>query len=259
MAKFDFVECASGAYQYIWDERAQLARVSAFVLGMKILSFTGILLLNMQDNLLRQGLMLIPAHFVEGIVVAQIMVMAVYQKSHETLSKSQMLGSAPILASGILYLLIKLAMSFALGMTFVSPEEFAAAQGQSGASPLSSLALAALLLALLIWAFRLFWLYVPVALGYSVGEYMMKFRSYVSSFYMIGVWLLCFVPTGLILIVLLSFVQLLSPEVGGEPTIVGDILNAVVQAVTDYAMVLVSSIGMAFGVHHVLSGRAESE
>ncbi len=259
MAKFDFVESASNAYIYVWQERKQLARVSAFVLGMKALSFIGILLMGLEDNLLRQGLMLIPSHFVEGIVIAQIMVMAVYSKSHEMLSKSQMLGSPPILAAGILYLLIKLALSLSLGMTFVTPEQIAAAQADGGPDPLSSFFLALALMALMIWAFRLFWIYVPVALGYSVSEYISKFRAYVSSFYMIGVWLLCFVPTGIILIMLLSIVQMIAPEVNGESPLLNDILNASVQAVTDYAMVLLSSLGMAFGVHHVMSGKADKE
>ena len=54
-AKFDFVECGSKSYEYLWDHRHSLVRKIAPLLLVKFLAFALILTLELEQNLLRQG------------------------------------------------------------------------------------------------------------------------------------------------------------------------------------------------------------
>ena len=255
MGQFDFIDVSTKAYMYVWEQRVQLISVSLFVLGIKILSFAGVLLMGLESNALRQGLMLIPAHFVEGVVICQILVMAVYDKSHDMLAQSKMLAARPILAGAIVYLLIKLALSFVIGMTF--PDGVAQEPVPPPEDPGASMAMFFLAfgsMALVFWAFRLFWMYIPLALGFSILHYMNCFKSFFASFTMIGTSLLCSVPVALMILFFESIIQGLFPEIEGQTNFANDFASAAIHGVGDYLIVLLASLALAFGFYDVLSG-----
>ncbi len=256
MAIFDFVDCASRAYRYVWQERQQIVRISAIVVGIKALSFFAVFLMGLEGNVLRQGLLLLPASFVEGVVIAQIITMAISGQSFETLYKSHRLASPPILGSAILYVLLKLALAFVMGTSMPSPQELASPPNGAAAEPsLVMLLLSIILMGFVVWAFRLLWIYIPVALGYSVSAYTRRFRAFKDSFPLLGVWLFCFVPSGIVLLVLMSVVQGIFPLSAGVASYAHHIANSAVQAVIDYLMVLLSSLGIAFGIQDAMSGK----
>ena len=96
-------------------------------------------------------------------------------------------------------------------------------------------------------------------LGYRIDDYMHGFRAFRASFPLIGVWLFCFVPVGAVAIFLLGVVKGSFPFVEGAPNYSFHAANSVVQAVIDYAMAVLSTLGIGVGIYGVLSGTDTSE
>jgi len=253
MASFDFVECSSKAYRFVWEERAEILRLSAMVLAIKIVSFVALIVFGLESNVLRQGLVLIPAYFIEGCVVVRVIVMAVY--AQEEKSSAQHAAIAPekmqqnLQAAAIVYLLTKMAMSFLTGMGVEGQN--AMPETPPPEPSMQMFAMAVILLLLMIWAFRFVWLYVPVALGYTPGYFVKQFKGFSSSFYMAGVWILCFVPLALVMILAAETLGMVLPQGEGEKSMSMKIGLAGIQAVIDYGMALISSVGVAYGVYSV--------
>ena len=152
----------------------------------------------------------------------------------------------------IIYVLLKLALSFVMGTSMPSPEELSSPASTPEPS-LAMFVITVILLGFLIWAFRLLWIYVPVALNISVGEYTRRFSAFKDSFPLMGVWLFCFVPSGLVLVMVLSLVQAVFPVVEGAANYPHHAANSIVQAVIDTAMVVLASLGIAFGIHDAMA------
>ena len=71
MASFDFVECTAKAYRFVWARRQEVLELSALMLAVKIVSFVGFIVFGLDENFLRQGLLLIPVYMLEGWVIAR--------------------------------------------------------------------------------------------------------------------------------------------------------------------------------------------
>jgi hypothetical protein len=251
MAKFDFIESAGKAYQYAWTHRHDLARPTAFVLAAKFLCFVVVFILGLEENLLRQGLVLMPSYFVEGWIIAHIMLKAL---SAEKDRAYQIPGIAPehvqnaMMTSMLVYVLLKLLLSFVVGMPgLIDPQ--AVAEGQEAGTPDIMVFLAALgFMVFVVWFFRFLWLYVPPALGFSMKHYVIKVGSLRGSYYIIGMWIMCFVPMAIALIVFSQIVSIPFDADGEELSQMHKYTLSFLQGVFDYMMVLVSSLGMAYGV-----------
>ncbi|MCC6598064.1 MAG: hypothetical protein IT559_04685 [Alphaproteobacteria bacterium] len=254
MASFDFVECAARSYRFAWDERDEILRLSLVMLAFKVVSFMTVTALGFEDNLLRQGLILLPSQFLEGLVICKILVLAVMRGAKKN-ELPVMYGSfSSLRAAAIVYALIKLALSFLIGMAFLGQGEgvITASPPEGGSQ---TLILAVMLLILVGWSFRFLWLYVPVALGYGMGEFARRFKGFLSSVNMLGLWILCFTPLAMVLILFSEILGHIIPGAQGElPSVLYLQVLAVVQAVMDYVISLVASIGMAYGISSVLGG-----
>ncbi len=254
MARFDFVESASKAYQYAWDNKQDLARPSAFVLLAKIVCFVFVLGFGLEQNFLRQGLVLLPSYFVEGWIIAHIMLKAL---STEEDSAYQIPAISPdnvqraVLVSTVVYVLLKLVLSVLIGMP-ASVDLSTLPADRTPAEPTAGMfGMLVMFSVFLVWAFRFLWLYIPPALGFTVKDYLLKVRPFTSSLYMLGLWVLCFVPLGLLLIMAseIASAPFTAPtgDVDAIPTLQKYILTFV-HGGFDYIMVLISSLGMAYGV-----------
>ncbi len=257
VASFDFVESTSKAYRFIWNKRMDVLRFSVMVLVLKILSFVALVVFDMEKEALRQGLLLLPTYFLEGWVIANLALMALYD--HETQSKvrSSILPLAEdmarnVKASMIVYVLIKLMLSFVVGSTFEGQQAMPDAPAPE--PTLQMFALAVMMILVLIWAFRFLWIYIPIMMGRSVTEYLVRFRAFSASFPLLGVWVLCFVPVVLFMIVISEFWGMFTGALGFDTkSIVFETGMAIIQAFIDYALALVSSIAIAYGMYSVLN------
>lgn len=228
------------------------------VLVLKILSFVSFVVFGIQDQILRHGLYLLPVYVLEGWVIAQLMLMALYGYEREERAGEKKIIPPPedfernVKASMIVYVLTKLAFSFVVGMTFEGEQ----AMPDTAAPPPSfqTFLMAFTMLVFSIWSFRFFWLYIPYVMGRGPWEYLMRFKPFMSSFFLIGVWVLCFVPLALLMIVASKFLVFVLGILGlGDVDIVVDSVLGALQGVIDYAMALVSSIGVAYGMYSVFA------
>ena len=162
-----------------------------------------------------------------------------------------------IKASMIIYVLGELCMSFLVGMTMLGAEESANVNPQS-APDMSFQEFTAIILVLgvVIWGFRFFWMYVPVIMGRHPLDYLKIFSGFSSSFLLIGVWLLCLVPISLVMLVLSEVFGLDLMGVSDGSVALNGVSMAVL-AVFDYFMVLVASLAVLFNspVSRVCSNR----
>ena len=151
MANFQFIEAAGKGYKFVWDERGFLIRLVALPLLIKIASFMLVVSLGLQDNLLRQGLILIPSYFMEGWVVAHAIRLAIFGEIgplHDVHNRNI------IMATSILYALIKLSSSLVAGMMMTGEDvkqSINASQIDANAGIVFGVAF---MLAFALWAFR---------------------------------------------------------------------------------------------------------
>ncbi len=258
MASFDFVECAAKSYRFVWERREDVLRLSAMVVAVKILLFVSFVVFDVHEDVLRQGLFLLPSYFLEGWVIAHLMIMALHHDDLNADQKSSILPGPETLekhikASMIVYVLIKLILSFVTGMTYGGVQQLPDAPPPDPS--LQTFFMAVMLIAFSIWAFRFLWIYIPVVMGRSVFEFLDTFKSFMSSFNFLGVWVMCFVPLVLLLLILSQAFGMIAGGLGfDEKSVVFGSGMAAIQALIDYLMALVSSIGIAYGVYSVFKG-----
>jgi hypothetical protein len=253
MAKFDFIESAGKAYQYVWTNRQDLARPSAFVIAAKFACYAIVFIAGVEDNFLRQGLILMPSYFVEGWIIAHIMLKAL---SNEKDRAYQIPRIAPeniqntIITSMVVYVLLKLLLSFFVGLPgLIDPQALSAAGEQEASASDAMLFIGALgFMVFAVWFFRFIWLYVPPALGFSMTGYLRKIGPLNGSYYLIGLWLICFVPLAIALIICSQIVSIPFGTGAEELSAGHKYVLSFLQGIFDYVMILVSSLGMAYGV-----------
>ncbi len=78
---FDFIESAVDGYRFLWRDRAELLRVALLPLIVKFVSYLAIVFMELDENYLRQGLVLVPSYFAEGWFVAYAMRLALLRET----------------------------------------------------------------------------------------------------------------------------------------------------------------------------------
>ena len=253
MAKFNFIDVSVDGYSFVWQQRFVLARLAALPVLIKIASFALIYLLGLEDHVLRQGFIFMPAYFAEGWLLCFAVRMAVYDEGWAALNPARL----HLITSGmVLYVLIKVVSVVAFGAALkghhmadhdVPTQEAPPMEGE----PLLFLAAAALLL-FSVWAFRFLWFYVPLAMGLKFSEFWARSKAFATSFYMMGTWLLCFAPLALLLVVIAGLLQGAFPDAGDvrSPVYMG--LMIIVQAALELVILLVTSVALAYGISDMM-------
>jgi hypothetical protein len=261
MAAFDFVESAAGGYRFVWQARETIMRLAAVPFALKIASFIAITALAIDNNILRQGLLLLPATFAEGWLIAQAIRLAIFDERWPmNLSGDRKKDMAlmqvrarSISAATLIYVLTKLALAFVSAMMFMNMSTPTAADVPPPGPGMFFVGFAVLTLA--VWSFRFFWLHIPAALDQPLRGYILKTRGYLASFCMLATWLLCYVPLFLLLFLAREILTPLLPPVDGEVSTAYTYAMVVVWAFVDSASALVSSLGVAYGVRAMDKGK----
>lgn len=206
MASFDIIDAAGHGYTKAWQERAYLARLAVVPLLVKFTCLVVILAMGYEDNLLRQGLILIPAFFMEGWLLAHaVRLFSLGERwpfaptgDPEKDQRLMLERTRGIMGCILMYALLKFVQTGTMALVFHygSLEDVQAARGEVR---FEGALMAIILAAAWIWAFRLAFIYIPLAVNVSVYGYLKMLRGYATSFYLIGTWLLCFVPALLVL------------------------------------------------------------
>lgn len=257
MASFDFADCAAQGYRFFWHDRQKIMRLALIPLIIKIVSLGLIFGFDLEKNYLRQGLLLLPSHFAEGWLIARLIRAAVFgEYLEDRLSGNPQSDFVrfedhirAILASTIIYVLIKLCLSLCAGIFVEQAEQYQAINEQnSDQASAAAFFVAFTLLALIIWGFRFLWLYIPAALGYSVERFLKRIRGFQSSFAMIATWLLCFVP---LVVVLILGLQMISAVFGDTEDRAYLYAVIILQTVVELIAAIIISVALAFGFQSI--------
>jgi hypothetical protein len=264
MAKFDFIESAAIGYRYVWRERYALLPLVSLPIAVKMGSYAAIYLMHLEDNVLRQGLVLMPAYLMEGFIAVLVIRMAMFGERYHNLFKSGEKENYPaeirrtIMTGVVVYLMTKLVSSFLLGWAMVAR----AVEGKLAATPMPKpepggieiYVTSIMIMIFLLWTFRFFWLYIPAAMNITARAFLTRIAGFMSSVYMAGLWMMCLVPITVILIVIARLLMTVFPGVEeGVVSPIYGIIMAIIQPVFEMIIVLTSSVGMAHAVRTVMS------
>ena len=254
MAHFDFIESAMYGYRTTWNNRHMLLRLAALPFLVKLGCYAALLLLDMDDQYLRHGLILLPSFFAEGFLLAYVIGTVMAGQSLSTNLNSVNIDFRNVKAAMVVYVLVQLGLSFTVGSVMdgvnMASEQAAPASPSFGGFLFSIAALA-----FTIWAFRLVWVYVPMAMGISITAYLRRARAFSFSFYLLGCWLICFVPLGL-LVLMVS--QILSGFFSGDTesgSLGFSIIFAILQCAAEIIIGLVSSLAIAYGIRQMIENK----
>ncbi len=265
MASFDIIDCTSQSYKFLWAHREYVLRFSAPVIILKVLGFVTFVLLGMEEDFLRQGLLLLPVYFLEGWIIAQLVLMALQlehapkkmpgvndaQDRHPLLPMPEQV-QRNVKASAVIYTLGKLALAFIIGMTMQGQglEETQPPPPAGG----TAFILVLMIIAMVVWAFRFFWIYIPILFNKTPLQYLLRFKAFSSSFFLLGVWMLCFVPMALLMLLSTELMAaVLSIFSLQEDATAFQIGLSVIQGTIDYLLALVSSLAVGFGIFSVFN------
>ncbi|MCB1532850.1 MAG: hypothetical protein KDJ35_08270 [Alphaproteobacteria bacterium] len=256
MGRFDFIESAASGYRFLMLQHELVGRMMLVPLLVKITSFVVITALALDDNYLRQGLMLIPSFFFEGWLVAQLARLAIFEEDVSALLTGDRRKDMEILhtrfravmAATLIYVLTKLVISFVSGLALQANGGYqntaAAVEPSSGGFLAAFIALG-----IAIWSFRYLWLYIPAALDYPMEDFLKRIRSFKVSVLMIATWMLCFIPLALMFMMISEvLVSIFPADASGEVSMTYRYIMVCVQAVLELLITIVSSVAMAYGL-----------
>ena len=248
--KIDFIDCASAAYRFIWQNAGEIARLSLIVISAEIVFFALIKIMGLSDNHLRQGLLLLPIFFLEGWVILRVVMMAFLSAAPKLIQTEDIPRN--LKAGMIAFVLTQLMLAFLIGFTMdgqtaigADPEAVAKAS-----EPNMGMAFAMGLTTIFtIWAFRFVWLYLPILAGKDVFDFLDRIKGFGSSFKLLGIWILCFTPVMLFMILgsqlWIGFSNMLGQ---GEESVLLDSGLQLILIVADYFQTLVASVAVGFAV-----------
>ncbi len=263
MATFDFIEASSKGYKFLWDERRAIMRLAFPAAIIKFIGYILITTFDMEQNFLRHGLVLLPSFFVEGWLIAYLIRRALYNealpfqlRAKKQTAETKESGPANperyrLMRAGIaVYVLIWLTLSFVNGMTMNGMTS----EVENIPEPSFETYLVAMaLFALCMWLFRLVWLYVPVVMGYSITGFMRKAKGYTTSLYMVGAWLVCYLPFILLLMMLSDMALVVFPSESDDISKAYEFTMAAAKIIVNLASTVVASIAIAYGVQSMMN------
>lgn len=257
MFKFDFIDAAAAGYRFVIIEHQTLYHLALIPFLVKLVSFVLVVMLGLETAYLTQGLILLPSYFVEGWLIAQVLRLAVLgerwpgslsgdqEKDAELYQERQIC----LKSSMIVYVLIKLIASVISGLSLESEAYIEQVKATSGEPNAISYITAIAVVMLFIWAFRLLWLYIPMALGQRIGDFLRSIKPYSSSVYMMGTWVLCAIPVAFLLLTLSQGLgAMFGLEEGALTPPAYQYIVVLMQAFFELFTAIVSSVAIAYTI-----------
>ncbi len=253
MASFDIIDATGNGYRAVWVERGYLMRLALAPVLIKFACLVVIVFFEFQNAFLKQALILLPAYFAEGWLLAHL-VRLIFLKERWPVRLSgkpqedaalMEERSRGIMAAVLMYTLLKMLQTGMLEMMLgASGGEPAPVPEQVG---LEAFLLALAMLGFIFWAFRFLWLYIPLAVNYPLFSFVRALGGFSTSAYMFGTWLLAFIPFVMILAMVTSLLLTPYNDPSEIPAFV-DFLMTFVQVILDTAIAVVTTATMAYGI-----------
>ena len=265
MAAFDIVNAAGYGYYKVWQERRWLVRLAAVPLAVKIICFLVIGTKGWGDRLLLQGLALLPSYLADGWMLSHfVRLLFLGQRWPFRLSGNIMQDRAAIkdrlrgvMAGTAAYAASRFLFTGFMAAGTDAKNLFVPLLKKSGLHDPHEIGLAALcafLAVLGLWGFRLLWFYIPAALHYNLRQCLRDLRGALTSFYMLGASVICFLPLLALAGFLISFISTAFTHGGATslPVAVID-LETVLRALTDIVVALILTGCMAHGLQAMIA------
>lgn len=232
MSNFNFNMMDSAGYGFyrVWVERSYLLKLAAIPLMIKFACMITVMVLDIDDNILRQGLILFPGVLAEGWVLAQFLRTLLKGERwptilpadiDDTLLDKLLLRARGIVAATLAYGLIALGLYLVRYLTYgvifgdfhASQEDIAkllhppeaAEANQLAMNPLMFFPLMAMFVGL-FWAFRLVWVYIPLSVLMPADEYLKKVTGFMSSVKMVVLYFCTMTPIMFVVIIISNVV-----------------------------------------------------
>ncbi|MCK5374169.1 MAG: hypothetical protein KAJ40_02695 [Alphaproteobacteria bacterium] len=276
MASFDFIEASAKGYEFSWRERSYLLRAAIPLILVKFFCTLAIYFFNIPNQSLLSGFVHIPAYVVEALYMISVIRFIVFREplfnframaqfvinmKSETKDKSSSSAQHKVVsnektqmfkAGVVFYLLIKTIQTAMTG-ALLEYSQTIDPQASSQVTPpnMLSVLFALIVVAGMLWAFRLIWLYIPVTLGYSIKGFLAHAKGMMSSFSMFATWFMCYLP----LVVLFTGVFMVVDMVIPSDTILQVIIHDVIRISGEIMIAVVQITAMTFGFVELLTGR----
>jgi|GEM_PF-3071487 len=279
MASFDFIEASARGYEFSWNERSYLMRAAVPVILVKLVCILIIRFMHIEDQSLISGLVFMPAHVLEALFMVSVVRFIAFREPLFEFGRVMGAGgesdispegkaamddagekrtqSAPVFtgvkmfkAGVAMYLLIKIIQVGFVGAMLdysktLDPATQIPAPEQNVASALVFMAITGVML----WAFRLMWLYIPVALGYSVRGVLTRIKGMMSSLNIFATWFVCYFP----LVILVYGMFRISNFVVVPETAVQVFAHDIIRIFGETLIILVQVAAMTYGFIEVLT------
>lgn len=255
----DFVQPIDYAYRTVWRERQYLLRLAAVPLLIKIVCLQTIMALGWQDHFLRQSLVMMPSYLADGWMLAQFTRLLLLDQrwpfrpsGDAEADKAILFDRARGIVSGMLV--------FALGRYILGGFThfvYGASQvtvSTPGEATTGGAMVALVFLIATFWAFRFLWFYVPAAVNYSLMRFLKDLGGLAASFYMMLIWLGCFMP--IFMLLGLGGIMFLSPLAQSDSNLASGVarsLAAILRSVMDTATAFIITAGMVAWIKQSLA------
>ncbi|MEM6781813.1 MAG: hypothetical protein AAF569_08120 [Pseudomonadota bacterium] len=256
MATFDIVTAAGNGYTKVWEERHYLIGLALVPIIIKFACFVTMISMDVDDNHLRAALIMLPAYFAEGWMLAHwVRLITLGQRwpfrptGDDDKDMAALNDRARGVLSGmIIFVLIQMIITALWAWVTTLPVDEEALKAPTMEMRLMSVAV----FVFMLWGFRFLWFFIPAAANYSIKEFMKDIGHPKLSLYMIAVWLVCVVP-GFALMMGFTLPLLLS-EGEDIPTAV-QFGSAGVHVVLEAVINLLATAGIAYGLKDMYSSR----
>lgn len=282
---FEIMDAAGYGYYRVWKERAYLLKLAAIPLFIKFACTIAIFALNLDDEILRQGLIMLPAMFAQGWVLAQflrtllmnerwpVMLPAMPESGipDDRVIAKLLLRARGIIASILIYVLLGMVaymMRYALFELMPSSEEIEKAQTamkQMDSAPaeatqaavssndvifgFASLIPTVLGMAAMVWAFRLLWLYIPYSVLMPTRYYLKALSGFMPSVRLLILFFSCMAPVTFVVIMLARVVYGITDEFGTQTAeTLGHFITVFLSVSSEIAVGLVTTAAFAWAM-----------
>lgn len=256
MRGFDIIAAAGRGYDYVWTNRISLLSLALVPFVVKIVALSIILGFSLEENFLRQGLILLPSFFLDGWLVCMVLKHKFFTKENTPLPLSFKKGDKNVLAGTLLYVIFQMLL-FVVAWFYMHMSEQAMTLEEQPEPSLASVFISALILFGTIWGFRAIWLYILPTLGIRFREYFHSLGGLSASFFMIGTWLICQIPIAVGLILAHEFLANLTGHTSDEPVILYQAVMVIIQSAADLSITMIVSVAMAHGIYEMVYGKPD--
>ncbi len=258
----NIVESSVYAYKTVWDERRYLFGLIFVPILIKITCLTMVFYFA-PETVIWQSLVMLPSFFAEGWFIAQFL-RTFFKKEYwprkfnenEQISPKTDERARGILSCVIAFVLTKMFISVLSAIVIeaklvdIPPMETADPEKEF----LSALPAIGFLF-FLFWAFRFFWLYIPLSVNMPLMRFLAHIKGLKASMNMLGIWLFCIIP---VLLIMMMMNGVLLDPYGGDPNAAPPFISFLAIALNvifGMLMDLLSVAGMATLFYTLFTGR----